>query len=50
MEVLLNGKLVKIILSISFKKEKAHESNIRQIITINQFIVTCSDDHSINIW
>ena len=37
-------------LSISFKKEKAHESNIRQIITINQFIVTCSDDHSINIW
>ena len=37
-------------LIINFKKEKAHESNIRQIITLNEFVATCSDDHSINIW
>ena len=32
------------------KKEKAHQTSIREIIRFNNFITSCSDDNSIKIW
>ena len=37
-------------LELISKKEKAHQSSIREIIRFNKFIISCSDDHSIKIW
>ena len=37
-------------LELISKKEKAHQSPIREIIRFNKFIISCSDDHSIKIW
>ena len=37
-------------ISLISKKEKAHQSRIRNIIKFNNFIVSASDDHSIKVW
>jgi WD40 repeat protein len=37
-------------LTLVCKKEKAHQSTIREIIRFNNLIISCSDDKSIKVW